>query len=75
MRGDILAPALGILASMPIYRSDWGSMGTIDRRFVSCLAQVRAVPLPAGDPAYRSLEYYLSYMSNGVAIAGPGTRP
>ena len=30
MRGDILAPALGILAAMPIYRSDWGSMGTID---------------------------------------------
>jgi L-cysteine S-thiosulfotransferase len=75
LRGDILAPALGILASFPIYRSDWGSMGTIDRRFTSCSAQMRSVPLPPQDPAYRDLEYFLSYMSNGVPIAGPGARP
>jgi sulfur-oxidizing protein SoxA len=75
MRGDILAPALGILAAFPIYRSDWGSMGTIDRRFTSCSSQMRSVPLPPQDPAYRNLEYFLSYMSNGVPITGPGTRP
>lgn len=75
LRGDILAPALGILASFPIYRSDWGSMGTIDRRFTSCNLQVRSVPFKPQDPAYRNLDYFLSYMSNGVAIAGPGTRP
>ncbi len=75
MRGDILAPALGILAAFPIYRSDWGSMGTIDRRFTSCSAQMRAEPLPPQDPQYRKLEYFLSYMSNGVPISGPGTRP
>ncbi len=75
LRGDILAPALGILASFPIYRSDWGSMGTVDRRFISCNLQTRATPFPAQDKAYRDLEYFLSYMSNGVAIAGPGTRP
>ena len=75
LRGDILAPALGILASFPIYRSDWGSMGTIDRRFISCNLQTRAVPLKPEAKEYRDLEYYLSYMSNGVPIAGPGTRP
>jgi sulfur-oxidizing protein SoxA len=75
LRGDILAPALGILASFPIYRSDWGSMGTVDRRFISCNEQVRSVPFKPEDPTYRDLEYFLSYMSNGVAIAGPGTRP
>lgn len=75
LRGDILAPALGILASFPLYRSDWGSMGTIDRRFISCNQQTRAEPLPPQDPVYRNLEYYLSYMSNGIPIAGPGTRP
>lgn len=75
MRGDILAPALGILAAFPIYRSDWGSMGTIDRRFTSCSAQMRAEPLPPQDKQYRELEYFLSYMSNGVPISGPGTRP
>ncbi len=75
LRGDILAPALGILAAFPIYRSDWGSMGTIDRRFTSCSAQTRAVPLPAQAQAYRELEYFLSYMSNGIPVTGPGTRP
>lgn len=75
LRGDILAPALGILASFPIYRSDWGSMGTVDRRFTSCMAQVRAVPLKPEAKELRDLEYFLSYMSNGVAIAGPGARP
>jgi sulfur-oxidizing protein SoxA len=75
LRGDILAPALGILASFPIYRSDWGSMGTIDRRFISCSLQMRSQPLPPQDVSYRNLEYFLSYMSNGIPIAGPGTRP
>ena len=75
MRADILAPALGILAAFPIYRSDWGSMGTIDRRFTSCSAQMRSEPLPPQDPSYRAVEYFLSYMSNGIPISGPGTRP
>lgn len=75
LRGDILAPALGILAAFPIYRSDWGSMGTIDRRFTSCNAQVRSVPFAPQDKTYRDLEYFLSYMSNGVPITGPGARP
>lgn len=75
LRGDVLAPALGILASFPIYRSEWGSMGTIERRFTSCDSQTRAVPLKPTDPTYRNLEYFLSYMSNGLPIAGPGTRP
>ena len=75
LRGDILAPAIGILAAFPIYRSDWGSMGTIDRRFTSCSAQMRSEPLPPQDRSYRNLEYFLSYMGNGVPISGPGTRP
>jgi len=75
LRGDILAPAMGILASFPIYRSSWGSLGTVDRRFVSCMAKTRAVPLKPEDPTLRDLEYFLSYMSNGVKIAGPGARP
>ena len=49
IRTEVLAPALGILAALPIYRSEWGSMGTISRRFVTCNSQVRGVPLkPAG---------------------------
>ena len=75
LRGDILAPALGILAAMPIYRSDWGSMGTTQRRLMTCSSQTRAVPLAADDQSYREVEYFLAYMSNGIPITGPGTRP
>ncbi|GAB1716993.1 MAG: diheme cytochrome SoxA (sulfur oxidation) [Nitrobacter sp.] len=75
IRAEVLAPALGILNAMPIYRSAWGGMGTTSRRFTSCNSQVRAVPLTPQDDEYRDLEYYLSYVSNGLPISGPGARP
>jgi len=75
IRTEVLAPALGILAAMPIYRSEWGGMGTISRRFTTCNTQVRGVPLEPQDDLYRDVEYFLSYMSNGLPIAGPGARP
>ena len=75
IRAEILAPALGILNAMPIYRSEWGSMGTISRRFVTCNIQTRGVPLEPQADEYRDLEYYLSYVSNGLPISGPGARP
>lgn len=75
IRTEVLAPALGITAALPIYRSAWGGMGTTTRRFRTCNAQVRGVPLPGGDEFYRDVEYFLSYMSNGLPISGPGARP
>ena len=75
IRTEVLAPALGILAAMPIYRSEWGGMGTISRRFVTCNSQVRGVPLQPQDELYRDVEYYLTYMGNGLPVSGPGTRP
>lgn len=75
LRGDILAPALGILASFPIYRSAWSSIGTVPRRFTSCNQLVRAVPLKPDAATYRDLEYFLTYMGNGLPVAGPSARP
>jgi sulfur-oxidizing protein SoxA len=75
LRAEVLAPALGILNAMPIYRSEWGGMGTISRRFVTCNSQVRGVPLEPQSEEYRDLEYFLSYVSNGLPISGPGARP
>ena len=75
LRAEILAPALGILNAMPIYRSEWGGMGTISRRLTTCNSQIRAVPLEPQADEYRDLEYYLSYVSNGLPISGPGSRP
>jgi sulfur-oxidizing protein SoxA len=75
IRAEVLAPALGITAAMPIYRSEWGGMGTTTRRFMTCNSQIRATPLQPQDEFYRDVEYFLSYMSNGLPISGPGARP
>ena len=75
IRAEILAPALGIMNAMPIYRSEWSGMGTTSRRFLTCNSQTRAVPLEPQSDEYRDLEYYLSYVSNGLPISGPGARP
>ena len=75
IRAEVLAPALGILNAMPIYRSEWNGMGTTSRRFTTCNSQIRGVPLTPQDDEYRNVEYYLSYVSNGLPISGPGARP
>jgi sulfur-oxidizing protein SoxA len=75
IRAEVLAPALGILNAMPIYRSEWSGMGTTSRRFTTCNSQIRGVPLAPQSDEYRNLEYYLSYVSNGLPISGPGARP
>ena len=75
IRTEVLAPALGILNAMPIYRSEWNSMGTISRRFVTCNSQTRGVPLEPQDEEFRDVEYFLSYMANGLPISGPAARP
>ena len=72
IRAEVLAPALGILNAMPIYRSEWGGMGTTSRRFITCNSQIRGVPLEPQADEYRDLEYFLSYVSNGLPISGPG---
>ncbi len=75
LRTEMLAPALGIVAGMPIYRSEWGGMGTFSRRITSCNTQVRASSLPPQDELYRDVEYFLTYMSNGLPVSGPAARP
>jgi len=75
IRAEILAPALGIMNALPIYRSEWSGMGTTSRRLITCNSQTRAVPLEPQSDEYRDVEFYLSYMSNGLPISGPGARP
>jgi sulfur-oxidizing protein SoxA len=74
IRADKLSPALGHPTHFPVYRSKWNDMGTLHRRFDGCNKQVRAVPLPAQGEEYRNLEYFLTYMSNGMEVNGPGAR-
>ncbi|MCP4430297.1 MAG: sulfur oxidation c-type cytochrome SoxA [Gammaproteobacteria bacterium] len=74
VRADRLSPALGHLTHFPVYRAKWGSLGTPHRRFGGCNSQVRAKPYKAQSDEYKALEYFLTYMSNGLEANGPATR-
>jgi sulfur-oxidizing protein SoxA len=74
IRADRLSPMLGQTTHFPVYRSKWGEMGTLHRRFKGCNEQIRGVALEAQSPEYRNLEYFLSYASNGLPVNGPGDR-
>jgi sulfur-oxidizing protein SoxA len=74
IRSEILSPALGHTTHFPVYRSKWGTVGTLHRRFSGCNKQVRAKPFKAQGEQYRNLEYFLTYMSNGLELNGPGAR-
>lgn len=81
-RANLLSPALGNLSHFPVYRKKWeskgkgvlGGFGTVHRRFGGCNKQVRAKPYKAQSDDYKALEYYLTYMSNGIEVNGPGMR-
>ncbi len=74
IRADILSPAIGHTTHFPTYRSKWGELGTLHRRYGGCNEQVRAKAYPAQSPEYRDLEFFETYMSNGLAVNGPGAR-
>ena len=74
VRADRLSPSLGHTSHFPVYRSKWGELGTLHRRFGGCNKNIRAKPFKAQSEEYRNLEYFLSYMNNGLELNGPGAR-
>ena len=57
-----------------MYRGKWQRVGVLHRRFRGCNTQVRAEPFEMQSEIYRNLEYFLSYMSNGLELNGPASR-
>lgn len=74
IRANLLSMAIGQTTHFPTYRSKWGVMGTIQRRYTGCNKQVRAKPFKAQGPEYTNLQYFHTYMSNGLELNAPGTR-
>lgn len=74
LRTEILSPAFGHTTHFPVYRSTWGDIGTLHRRFVGCNEQVRAKAFEPQGEEYRNLEYFMTYMNNGLKLNGPGAR-
>jgi len=74
VRADRLSASLGHPTHFPVYRSKLGGMISLHQRFSGCVRDVRARPFELQSEEFRNLEYFLSYMSNGLAINGPGAR-
>jgi L-cysteine S-thiosulfotransferase len=58
----------------PLYRLEWQTLGSLQRRFRSCLSGVRAEMLPYGAPEYLDLELYVAWRAAGLEIETPGVR-
>jgi L-cysteine S-thiosulfotransferase len=58
----------------PIYRLEWQTAGSLQRRFRSCLSGVRAEMLPYGASEYLDLELYLAWRGQGLPVETPGVR-
>jgi sulfur-oxidizing protein SoxA len=59
----------------PLYRLEWQSLGSLQRRLRNCLTGVRAQPYPHGDLALVELELYLATRDRGMVIETPAVRP
>lgn len=66
-RDELLSPAIGQPAHFPVFRAG-ENLHTLHMRYQRCMEAMRAVPLPAGSEALNNLEYYHSYLSNGVPL-------
>jgi len=74
IRSEILSPALGHTTHWPAYRLKTGKLGSLHTRFKVCNRLIRAKVHEAQSTELRELEFYLSYLSNGLPLNGPSIR-
>jgi len=66
-RDELLSPAIGQPAHFPVFRAG-ELLHTLHMRYQRCMEAMRAAPLPAGSETLNNLEYFHSYLSNGVPL-------
>ena len=59
----------------PLYRLEWQTLGSLQRRLRNCLIGVRAQPYDYGSPELVELELYLMSRARGMKIEAPAVRP
>ena len=83
IRGEVVSPALGHTTHFPVWRKKWaagagenplGGLGTIERRYTGCNKQVRQKPFKIQSDEYKALEYFETYMSDGLEVNTPSLR-
>jgi L-cysteine S-thiosulfotransferase len=59
----------------PLYRLEWQSLGSLQRRLRACISGIRAQPYAYGAPELVELELYLMARARGMPIETPAVRP
>jgi sulfur-oxidizing protein SoxA len=59
----------------PIYRLEWQTLGSLQRRLRNCLIGMRAEIYPFGAAEYVNMELYLMWRARGMKIETPAVRP
>lgn len=62
-------------APYPVYRLEWQTLGSLQRRIRNCMTGVRAEPFAYGAPELVELELFLAARARGVVMEAPGVRP
>ena len=59
----------------PIYRLEWQSVGSLERRLRNCMIGVRATPFAFDSTEIKQLEIFLMWRARGMVIETQGVRP
>ena len=59
----------------PLYRLEWQSLGSLQRRLRGCLTGIRAEAYDYGAPELVDLELYLMWRARGMTMDAPSVRP
>jgi L-cysteine S-thiosulfotransferase len=59
----------------PLYRLEWQSLGSLERRLRACMTGIRAQPFDYGAPELVELELYLMTRAHGMPVETPAVRP
>lgn len=59
----------------PLYRLEWQSLGSLQRRLRNCMTGVRAEPYDWGARELIELELYLAQRARGLPVEAPAVRP
>lgn len=59
----------------PIYRLEWQTLGSLQRRLRNCMSGVRAQQFEYGSTEMAQLELFLMWRARGMPLESPGVRP
>jgi sulfur-oxidizing protein SoxA len=59
----------------PLYRLEWQTLGSLQRRLRACMTGIRAQAYDFGSPELVELELFLMSRAQGMAIETPAVRP